>query len=250
MDSLLAPILKQPLSDALYVQLRGKIIDGVLKPGERLPSERELSEASGINRGAVREAVKRLQQAGLVAVSQGGKHEVLDYREQGSLALLPSLLINSKGQVDPKVVRAMMGMRSALAPEIAAEAARLGGAALSAQLELVLAAMEAQAHDLPALQAGALNFWQTLTAACDNIAYQLAFNTMRRVYEKAWDQLTLVMAREFQDLRNLKSITQAVRRSDTEAARRAARAHVELGRQALDAVFAAPAPTSSRRRKT
>lgn len=246
MNMTLDPILKQPLSDALYVQLKGKIIDGVFKPGERLPSERELSEASGVNRGAVREAVKRLQQAGLVAVSQGGRHEVLDYREQGSLELLPSLLINSRGHVDPMVVRAIMGMRSALAPEIAAEAASLGGVALSAKLELVLTTMEEQAENLPALQAGALNFWQVLTASCDNIAYQLAFNTMRRVYEKAWDQLTLVMGQEFQDLRGLKSIAQAVRRSDPEAARRAARAHVALGRHALDAVFT---PASSRRTK-
>lgn len=239
MDKLLEPILRQPLSDALYVQLKGKIIDGELKPGERLPSERVLSEESGVNRGAVREAVKRLQQAGLVAVKQGGKHEVLDYRLQGSLELLPSLLINSKGQVDPKVVRSVMGMRSALAPEIAAEAARLGGAELASKLEPVLAVMESSLHDLPALQVGAMHFWQMLAVASDNIAYQLAFNTMRRSYHKAWEQLTYVMAREFQDIVNLRAILVAVRQSDADAARAAARAHVDLGRQALDAVFAA-----------
>lgn len=239
MEKLLDPILRQPLSDALYVQLKGKIIDGELKPGDRLPSERVLSEESGVNRGAVREAIKRLQQAGLVVVKQGGKHEVLDYREQGSLELLPSLLIDSKGMVDPKVVRDIMGMRSALAPEIAAEAARLGGPALAGRLEPVLSVMKDSLHDLSALQVGAMHFWQTLAIASDNIAYQLAFNSMRRTYHKAWDKLTYVMAREFQDLDNLKAITAAVSRSDPEAARVAARAHVELGRQALEAVFSA-----------
>lgn len=239
MDKLLDPILRQPLSDALYVQLKGKIIDGELQAGERLPSERVLSEESGVNRGAVREAIKRLQQAGLVAVRQGGKHEVLDYRQQGSLELLPSLLINSKGQVEPKVVRSVMAMRSALAPEIAADAARLGGGALADELGAVLDAMRGKPGDLSALQLGALHFWQLLATACDNIAYQLAFNTMRSSYQKAWDQLTLVMAREFQDLGNLQAIVQAVRHKDVEAAREAAKAHVALGRQALDAVFSA-----------
>ncbi|MGQ0596062.1 FadR/GntR family transcriptional regulator [Aquabacterium sp.] len=239
MDKLLDPILRQPLSDALYVQLKGKIIDGELKAGERLPSERVLSEESGVNRGAVREAVKRLQQAGLVAVRQGGKHEVLDYRQQGSLELLPSLLINSKGAVDPKVVRSVMGMRSALAPEIAAEAAQLGGPALADKLDQVLSVMQGGLHDLNALQVGAMHFWQTLAIASDNIAYQLAFNTMRQSYHKAWDKLTYVMAREFQDIDNLKAISDAVRRSDADAARSAARAHVALGRQALASLFAA-----------
>lgn len=238
MDKLLDPILRQPLSDALYVQLRGKIIGGELKPGERLPSERVLSEESGVNRGAVREAIKRLQQAGLVAVKQGGKHEVLDYRQHGSLELLPSLLVNSQGGVNPKVVLGIMGMRSALAPEIAADAARLGGAALADKLDHALGIMEGSLHDLGALQVGALHFWQTLAMACDNIAYQLAFNTMRRSYHEAWDKLTYVMAREFQDVANLRAIATAVRRGDTEAARQAARAHVDLGRKALESVFA------------
>jgi GntR family transcriptional repressor for pyruvate dehydrogenase complex len=239
MDKLLEPILWQPLSDALYVRLKGKIIDGELKPGDRLPSECVLSEESGVNRGAVREAIKRLQQAGLVAVKQGGKHEVLDYRQQGSLALLPSLLINSKGMVDAKVVRDIMGMRSALAPEIAAEAARLGGPALADKLDPVLCVVEDRLHDLAALQVAAMHFWQILVIASDNVGYQLAFNSMRTTYQKAWGKLTYVMAREFQDLDNLRTIAAAVGRGDPDAARAAARAHVELGRQAVDAVFSA-----------
>lgn len=237
MDKLLEPVLRQPLSDALYVQLKGKIIDGELKPGDRLPSERVLSQESGVNRGAVRESVKRLQQAGLVMVKQGGNHEVLDYRIHGNLELLPRLLINSKGAVDPKVVRDIMDMRSALAPEIAADAACLGGMALAEELNTILISMQGNQHDLAALQDGALKYWQALTIASGNIAFQLAFNSMRNSYQKAWDQLTWVMAREFRDLDNLQAIKTAVVQSDPEAARIAARAHVELGRQALKAVF-------------
>lgn len=240
MNALLDPILRQPLSDALYVQLKGKIVSRELKPGDRLPSERVLSEESGVNRGAVREAVKRLQQAGLVEVRQGGKHEVLDYRERAGLELLPSLLVGRQGQVDGKVVCDIMAMRSALAPDIAGSAARRGGEPLAAVLDAVLADMQAHQQDLTALQDGAMRFWQLLVKGSDNIAFQLAFNAMRRSYEKAWDQMTFVMAAEFRDLANLQAIVQAVRAADPDSAHAAARRHVEIGRQALDAVFNPP----------
>jgi DNA-binding FadR family transcriptional regulator len=239
MNEILDQVLRQPLSDALYLRLKACIVEGVYQPGDRLPSERALSEEHGVNRGAVREAIKRLQQSGLVAVRQGGKHEVLDYRQHGSLDLLAGLLLNSRGQINPRVVRDVMRMRSALAPEIAAEAARLGGAALCARLEATVSVMEGNLQDLASAQVGAMHFWQTLTSACDNIAYQLAFNTMRRSYHEAWDTLTLVMAREFQDVVNLRAIVHAVRTANPDAARVAARAHVELGREAVEAVLAA-----------
>ncbi|MDO9235574.1 MAG: GntR family transcriptional regulator [Aquabacterium sp.] len=241
MIKLLDPILRQSLSGALYVQLKGKIVSGELKPGDRLSSERVLSEESGVNRGAVREAIKRLEQAGLVAVHQGGKHEVLDYREEAGLELLPSLLIDRQGQLDGKVVRSIMAMRSALAPEIAAAAAQRGGEPLRQKLDAVLSVMQASRHDLAALQSGDMRFWQLLVKGSDNIAYQLAFNSMRRSYQKAWDKLTYVLAHEFQDTDSLQAIVLAVGACDPGAARVAALRHVEIGRMALDALFTSQA---------
>ena len=74
-----------------------------------------------VNRHAVREAVKRLQQAGLVEVSQGGATSVLDWRSNGGLDLLSHLSLRSSGRVDPKVVRSALEMRIS----IGADAARL-----------------------------------------------------------------------------------------------------------------------------
>ena len=59
----------------LYVQLRGHlehaIRAGALKPGQALPSERELAELSGISRITVRKAVQDLARSGLVVQRQG-----------------------------------------------------------------------------------------------------------------------------------------------------------------------------------
>jgi GntR family transcriptional repressor for pyruvate dehydrogenase complex len=235
----LNPIERQSLSEALYRQLKHQILSGVFKPGDHLPSERALSEGTGVNRGAVREAVKRLQQAGLVSVRQGGNHEVLDFRLEAGLELLPSLLLDEHGQFHASVVRDVMAMRSALAPEIAAAAAVHGGLALHQSLLMVLTSMQACQGDVAALQKHALSFWQALVGACQNVAYQLAFNAMRKSYLKGWDQLTLVMADEFRDLDNLQELADAVRSGNADKARQAARRHVSLGHQAIDTLFPA-----------
>jgi DNA-binding FadR family transcriptional regulator len=236
MHATLDPIQRQPVSEALYRQLKGRILSGDFQPGERLPSERVLSEASGINRGAVREAIKRLQQAGLIAVRQGGNHEVLDFLQEAGPELLPSLLIGGEG-FSPKVVCDLMAMRSLLAPEIGAAAARRGSPALHATLSGLCDDMRSRQADLPALQRLALAFWQALVVGSDNVAFRLSFNAMRKSYLQAWDALTLPMAEEFRDIERLQTIADAVANRDANAALVAAKANVALGEAAIRQLF-------------
>ena len=230
-------IRKQSLSESVYRQLEDKIVRQELKAGDELPSERELSERLGVNRGAVREAIKRLQQAGLVDVRHGGNHVVLDYQDEGGLELLPSLLVNKQGRVNAPVVRSIMAMRSALAPDIAAAAARKPNPALAGELDAILARMRAAPDNRGLLQESALAFWQKLVENGGNIAFRLAFNSMTKTYRQAWQVLTPVLEKEFRDFDNLAAIAGAVREGRPEAARAAGRAHVELGRTAVERVL-------------
>ncbi len=59
------------LPDAVADQIQSKILDGTLRVGDRLPPERELALQLGVNRSSVREALKKLEQLGLVAIQQG-----------------------------------------------------------------------------------------------------------------------------------------------------------------------------------
>lgn len=52
--------------------LRDEILRGQYRPGERLPSERDLAGRFHANRGAVREALKKLEQLGIAAIHPGG----------------------------------------------------------------------------------------------------------------------------------------------------------------------------------
>ena len=234
MNSPFQTIERQSLSDSVFRQLRNRIVNHDLAPGSELPAERVLSETFGVNRGAVREAIKRLQQAGLVEVRHGGVSRVLDYQQEGGLELLPSLLTTKDGQLNGAVVRSIMAMRSALAPDIAAAAARQGSIELADQLDALIRQMRADQKDVRALQAHSLAFWKLLVEYSGNIAFRLAFNSMNKTYAHVQDVLASVMEPEFRDLASLTSIANAARKADAETARRAGRKHVEIGRAALE----------------
>ncbi len=64
-------IESEKLSQAVVRQIEGLVLQGVLRPGERLPSERELSDRLGVSRPSLREAVATLQDSGLLVTRAG-----------------------------------------------------------------------------------------------------------------------------------------------------------------------------------
>ncbi|SVE24582.1 uncharacterized protein METZ01_LOCUS477436, partial [marine metagenome] len=64
-------IERATVSDAIVDQLRGLVAQGILKPGDRLPSERELCKRFGVGRTSVREALKPLITMGLLEGRMG-----------------------------------------------------------------------------------------------------------------------------------------------------------------------------------
>lgn len=61
----------EKLSQSVVRQIEQLILRGILRPGERLPSERELSDRLGVSRPSLRDAVAELQDRGLL-VSRAG----------------------------------------------------------------------------------------------------------------------------------------------------------------------------------
>ncbi len=65
--------VKQPrISDVIMQQLETMILEGALKPGQRLPPERELAAQFEVSRPSVREAMQKLAARGLLVSRQGG----------------------------------------------------------------------------------------------------------------------------------------------------------------------------------
>lgn len=71
-------VTPEKLSAAVTHQIEKLILRGILRPGERLPGERELAERLGVSRPSLREAVSELQSKGLLTSRAGSGIFVAD----------------------------------------------------------------------------------------------------------------------------------------------------------------------------
>lgn len=71
-DSLI-PLQHQRMSQLIVDQIRSLVRTGQLRPGDRLPSERELCERFGVSRVTVREALRVLEAGGLITIRVGAR---------------------------------------------------------------------------------------------------------------------------------------------------------------------------------
>jgi DNA-binding FadR family transcriptional regulator len=236
---MLRPVPRRALSDGVFDQLRDQIVSGALPAGSPLPAERLLCEAFAVNRSSVREALRRLEQARLVSVRHGATPRVLDYRRHAGLDLLADLLVKPSGLPDTGVIRGIVEMRSAIAPDVARLAALRGGEAARARLLPVLERMAEAQGDPVALQDLAAEYWSELVDASGNVAYRLAYNSLRASYDQSRALFTHVLAAETGDVEAHRALADAIGRGDAEDARARAHALVERGETALCAALAA-----------
>lgn len=230
------PVRKQSLADAVFAQLRSRILTGEIDPGAPLPAERVLAQKLQVNRGAVREALKRLEQARLISIRHGGHTQVLDFRQTAGTGLLSALLIDDEGNLNARVARSVLEMRSALAPSIARLCARRGQQVVQ-ELDELLAQMDQARDDLRALQLASLEFWKILVKGSQNIAYQLAINSLRESYAHFSHLLTGAMAREFQAYDDYLAMRDAIAGGREEEAAQIAAQIMDLGESALGPIL-------------
>ena len=75
-------IKKESTLEVIVQQIKNQIKEGILKPGEKLPSERELASLLGVSRTSVREAIKALSFSGYLEVIQGKGTYILEIATQ------------------------------------------------------------------------------------------------------------------------------------------------------------------------
>ncbi|MFJ3793378.1 FadR/GntR family transcriptional regulator [Kitasatospora sp. NPDC090091] len=171
-----APIKRESVSDQLFAILRDRILGGHLPADSALTAERDLAAEFGVNRHAVREAVKRLQQARLVEVSQGGRTRVLDWRTRAGLDL--AFDVARGNAVFTGLQRDAMEMRAC----IGADAARLCAERCPPEVAEAIAGAAADygatGADLAALDTADVALWRLIVTGSGNLAYLLSFNTL------------------------------------------------------------------------
>lgn len=230
----LQPVNRRSVPEDVFEQIVAEVLSGQMQPGDPLPSERRLAEVLGVSRPAVREAIKRLTEAGLVEVRQGDSTTVRDFRKHAGLDLLPRLLLRA-GELDVDVVRSILETRLHNGPKVAELAAERAPSEVVTQLSGTVDALAAE-PDPVERQRRALSFWDLVVDGADSIAFRLMYNTLRQTYEPALPALATMMAAEVGRPDAYRRIVAAIEARDPTTARRAA---VELLEPATDALMGA-----------
>jgi GntR family transcriptional repressor for pyruvate dehydrogenase complex len=176
----LQPLASARRADLIFEQLRARILSGELGAGGRLPNERDLAQALGVNRGSVREAVKRLEFLELVDVVHGQGTFVRPLGDSSSLQLVESLLRDAR-TVTPALMRQILEFRR----DVTLHVIELAAVRRSeAQLERARALL-AEEHEVGADPERALALdleWNRLLGeATGNLMYQLASNLFTKL---------------------------------------------------------------------
>jgi GntR family transcriptional regulator, transcriptional repressor for pyruvate dehydrogenase complex len=104
---------KVKIVDEIIESLRQDIVTGRIPDGERLPSEKELSEQFGVSQPTVREAVRALETMGLIEVLHGTGTFVRSQGDYALAAALQTLLqLQQVGIMDVLAIRQVLGRYS------------------------------------------------------------------------------------------------------------------------------------------
>jgi GntR family transcriptional repressor for pyruvate dehydrogenase complex len=135
------PIRPKKISEEIVGQIKKLISKGELKPGDRIPSERDLAAMLGVSRPSVREAIMVLEAMGFLDSRQGGGTFVRALTE----ASITDPLARLVEQRDPELLRALVEVRMGLESWSAYLAAQRAEADEVAELRRIYEVMAAQA---------------------------------------------------------------------------------------------------------
>lgn len=178
MNRVLEPLRATRLTEEFLHRFEELILSGRLAIGERLPSERALAEQLGVSRPTVHEGLVELAARGLVTIQPRVGTVVNDYRRQGSLALLSSLLSYRDGNLAPDLLLGLLALRRLVETEAAREAARRRTRADLDELQDIVAAEErASAGDSDTVTGLDFRFHHSVALASGNPVFAMALKS-------------------------------------------------------------------------
>jgi GntR family transcriptional repressor for pyruvate dehydrogenase complex len=217
----LKAIKKTRVYEDIVAQVKDLIADGKLRPGDQLPSERELSETFQVSRTSVREAIRALESLGFIETKQGEGTYIASSVE----TLLASIAFSLSQRRD--FLLQVFEARKILEPAIAALAAERATLEEVAKLETILREQARQITEGETGMESDTRFHSTLAEAAKN-------GVLLKLNEAIVDSLRETRERSLQmDGRPARSLTghreilAAIRDKDPVGAREAMLDHLE-----------------------
>jgi len=222
------------ISDAVAGELEKRILIGLLKPGDRLTSERELAAGLGVSRPSVREAIQKLAAKGMIESRHGGGNYVTDRLEAHFSDPWKDML---KGH--PLLHSDLLEFRQMLESQAAYWAADRATSADIERLDKAYATLDSvyATNDLPNCIDSDVMFHQVIAETAHNVLIgQLTASLMRIIHGHVSRNLEYLHARpkRWDQLQSQhRAIWQAIRAHKPEAAAKAANDHMEFVRQSM-----------------
>lgn len=221
-------VTTEKLSQAAVQQIELLILRGILRPGDKLPPERDLAQKMGISRPSLREALSELQDGGLLSAKQGAGIYVADVLGSAFSPALVKLMADHRTAEED-----YLSFRKDMEGLAAFRAATLGS---DADLKVIKAIFEKMAKadatrsndDDARLDA---EFHMAIIEASHNV---VMLHMMRSMYELLQNgvfynrQATFLSPTGRSDLMDQhRAINLAIQNRDPEAAKSAVEAHLD-----------------------
>ncbi len=207
-------------------QLARSIVRGDVLPGDPVPSEGVLIESFGVSRAVVREALRTLQQRGMVEMAQGKRTVVTDEDEWDVLDPLVLTSFRDEGRIKP-LVQQFLWIRRQIEPAIAAEAATRADEDAIARLGAILVRMRSCRHDAAAFFEIDMEYHNELASAVGNRVLSRLMRTIGYLFNVSRDVTLDTRHAPTGALKWHEEVQRALVARDPEAARRAMQGHLE-----------------------
>ncbi len=183
MKDILKPLKTESLKEVFITRFEELILTGKISIGQKLPPERELAFQLGVSRPVVHEGLVELAAKGLVTMKPRIGTIVNDYRTQGSLTILNSLINYQSGGLEAELLDSLLQTRILIEIETTRLASINRREEHLDEFRRILSREEdASPEDIDTITELDFAFHHLIGLASGNLVYPLLINSFRPVY--------------------------------------------------------------------
>jgi len=219
---MLKAIKKTRIYEEVVSQIHDLIRQAKIKPGDQLPSERELAETFRVSRTSVREALRALEAQGLIVSRTGAGNFVAELPVEALIAPLATLLIEEKNALAD-----IFEMRKLIEPHIASMAAER---ATKRDIERMKKILDKQREVVSRGETGVeadAEFHFAIGRATQNQALQKLVSGLMEILSRSREESLQTPGRNQESLDSHHRILLAIQEHDQQKAREAMLYHIE-----------------------
>lgn len=215
-------VRKTKLYEEVAKQIERLIVEGGLKPGDKLPPERELAEMFQVSRSSLRDAIRTLELTGLLEPRHGEGTVVCDLSADLLVNPLANMLTRKR-----ELVAELLDVRKMLEPPLAARAAAHASPEEIAYLEDILRRQKEMVRRGELAIEEDSEFHYAIAMAAKNSVVQKVLDVLMDLLRTSRERSLQVEGRRQRSLAGHRRILKAIRQRDSTAAERAMRRHLK-----------------------